>query len=394
MAASGSWLARLWAWLTGKNRDGAAPRMAIPAPHTLVARVSQVEEAREREMLRLAEESIRRGHPGQAAIVYQKAAERYRRDGIGPKELAVINMWVRVASHDPEPWTALGRYHETAEHRRLALEAYTRAAALWRSVGRDEDADRLEVRMQQLRAGPSASQDVAVAASVDVPAASADPSGPAEMPGDSVMADALNMDEDSIELDIPETGGHEALAAEPEPEPDPEPEPERLPTNALAALADDDEPEPLSASALEVVHEPVAAPVIPDHETEPGQTYDRTVAGLSVNDLDAPTDDGISDELMAELTAMADEDVTGEEGAATIAMPAIGSAAKRSFGIPDAATVMDPNYVPPVAAPEPEEDFDDEEEFDEEESSPDQTRGYSADELKELDRLLKERGRR
>jgi len=389
MAASGSWLGRLWAWLTGKNRDGAAPRMAIPAPHTLVARVSQVEEAQEREMLRLAEESIRRGHPGQAAIVYQKAAERYRRDGIGPKELAVINMWVRVASHDPEPWTALGRYHEAAEHRRLALEAYTRAAALWRSVGRDEDADRLEVRMQELRAGPSVSQDVAAAARAPVPVASADPSGPAEMPGDSVMADALQMDEDSIELDIPETGGHEALHDEPEPEP------ERLPTNALAALPDDDEPEPLSASALEVVHEPAAAPVIPDHETEPGQTYDRTVAGLSVNELDAPTDDGISAELMAELTAMADEDVTGEEGAATIAMPAIGSVAKRGFGIPDAATVMDPNYVPPVAAVGPaEEDFDDEEDFEDEAPSPDQTRGYSADELKELDRLLKERGRR
>ncbi len=390
MAASGSWLGRLWAWLTGKNREGAAPRMAIPAPHTLVARVSAVEEAQEREMLRLAEESIRRGHPGQAAIVYQKAAERYRRDGIGAKELAVINMWVRVASHDPEPWTALGRYHETAEHRRLALEAYTRAAALWRSVGRDEDADRLEVRMQQLRAGPSVSQDVPPAAGAATPAASADPSGPAEMPGDSVMADALRMDEDSIELDIPETGGHEALRDEPEPEP----EPERLPTNALAALPDDDEPEPLSASALEVVHEPAPAPAIPDHETEPGQTYDRTVAGLSVNDLDAPTDDGISAELMAELTAMADEDVTGEEGAATIAMPAIGSVAKRGFGIPDASTVMDPNYVPPVAAVEPEEDFDDEEDFEDEEPSPDQTRGYSADELKELDRLLKERGRR
>lgn len=363
--------------------------MAIPAPHTLVARVSAVEEAKEREMLRLAEESIRRGHPGQAAIVYRKVAQRYLREGLTHKELAVLNMWVRVASHDPEAWTAMGLHHERAQHRRLALEALTRAAALWRSVGRDDDADGLEGRIRELRSGP-----VGASPSADLPESS--PPEPNEMPGASVMATEDPEDDDQIELNIPQSGRHDAIDDDPAPrEPERPPrqrepwpsEPERLPTGALESLPDEG-PEPLSAASLRVYDEPA----IPDRETEPGQTYDRTVGGLAAASLDAPTDDEISAELMAELTAMADEDVTGEEGAATIAMPSIGSMAKRGFNIPDAATVMDPNYRPPsMEAPEDDEfDYDDEEEDPRE----DRTRGYSADELKELDRLLKERGRR
>ena len=105
--------------------------------------------------------------------------------------------------------------------------------------------------------------------------------------------------------------------------------------------------------------------------------------------------------LIAAPTAMADEEVTGEEGAATIAMPAIDAATKLKFGIPDAATVMDPGGLPNAAWPdrtdraEVEADEDELEEVDDEYAAPDTaTRGYSADELAELQRLLDKKGRR
>lgn len=382
--------------------------MAIQAPHTLVARVSAVEAAREREMLRLAEESIRRGHPEQAAIVYRKAADRYRRDGMVPKELAVLNMWTRVAPHDPDAWTALADHHEAVEHRRGALEALARAAALWRSVGKDELAQGLEARFHELRAGP-----VAPSVSQDVGASASAPPEPEALHASVAPPPAIElaeMDDGPMELDIPETGSHDGLdIALSSPAGTPEEVPERLPTGALGALAEDDEPESLSAGALEVVEDTGAHPFFQDngerptfeaatedHQTAPGQTYDRTVAGLSAAALDvetdlgspvatrAPSDEEISPELMAELTAMADEDEyedddeTGDEGAATIAMPALTPAMRAKMGLVDASTIME-------ESPQISDDYD----------APDtRTRGYSSDELKELDRLLKDRGKR
>ncbi len=376
--------------------------MAIQAPLTLVARVSAVEEAREREMLRLAEESIRRGHPEQAAIVYRKAAVRYRRDGLAPKELAVLNMWTRVAPHDPDAWTALADHHEVLEHRRGALEALARAAALWRSVGKDELAVPLEARFQGLQAGPvapSVSQDVSVAPSI---ASEPEPLHASVAPPPAI--EVAEEDDGPLELEIPETGSHDALdIALSSPAGTQEEVPERLPTGALGAI--DDEPEALSAGALQVVEEtgahrlfqdvgglPTYESQTEDHQTAPGQTYDRTVAGLMAADLEVDTDSGfgtgshrstedeISPELMAELTAMADDDddETGEEGAATIAMPALTPAMRAKMGLVDASTVME-------ESPQISDDY----------GAPDtRTRGYSADELKELDRLLKDRGHR
>lgn len=420
VASSGrSWFGRLWDRFFGRKR-APGPGNIPAAPHTLVARVSAVEEAREREMLRLAEESIRRGHPEQAAIVYRKAAERYRGEGKAQKELASLNLWAKVAPHDPEVWAALGQHHESADRTRPALEALARAAALWRQIERHEQADLLEARMADLRARAAGSRSQDVSRDVTPPEPEPEPPAmEASLPiaPSPLVVSSSDLDEDGpLELDMPDSGVHDAIedevpapipsgprapsldlghAALAVPEEDP---PERLPTGALSALdeapslatsdLEDDEPEPLSASALEVVEEP---PPIQDTETEPGMTYDRTVAMNAVQHPDltpeAETDDEISPELMAELTRMAEDEATGEEGAATIAMPAIGAQAKRAFGIPDGSTVMDPN--PQVAEDEPalpevDDDYED----------PDtRTRGYSADELAELKRMLDQKGR-
>jgi hypothetical protein len=430
--ASSGWFGRLWRRLFGGKP--ARRGLGIPAPETLVARVSAVEEAREHEMLRLAEESIRRGHPEQAAIVYRKAAVRYRREGLAQKELAVLHMWARIAPEDPAVWTGMAQLHEAAGKTRAALEALARAAALHRRFGQEAAAEAAEAHMESLRPArpsqdlpPAPGAPALVRGHTGLPSAAA-PSArghtglPAATPARRAPS-AVDVDLDGdgpLELDMPVTGHHEAVddevaqallqrvPARPRSAPTYD-EPERLPTGALEAL-DDDEPERLPTGALEALDD---EGLDPDELAYPGPAGDPTYAlapvraastegGLSPFDLlhSEPTDGGLdADDLPGDsddvdpavleaLAREAEEEAEAyraEEGGATIAMPALGGAlppVKRRFNIPEAATVMDTRS--PV-----DDGLDDDEEVT---PAPElnQTRAYSA---AEIQALLKDRKR-
>ncbi|MEM7675231.1 MAG: hypothetical protein AAF449_04410 [Myxococcota bacterium] len=167
-----------------------------PAPHTLVARVQALEAHQEQRMLRVAEEALRRGHPDQAVIAYQKAAARFRIMGQRLKEAVVLQHLIRLQPDSLEPlhqlidvYDDLGRQQEGA-HVRLRL------AAELRRRGQGAEAEQLEQRAQAL--AYSAAE-----------AAEKNPAAP-EMPGEAIShpRNALNTEPSPIpatatEIDAP-----------------------------------------------------------------------------------------------------------------------------------------------------------------------------------------------
>ncbi|MBK8013121.1 MAG: hypothetical protein IPK13_17410 [Deltaproteobacteria bacterium] len=111
----------------------------IQAPPTLVARIARVA-GRDREMLRLADEAIRRGHPEQAVIACWKAARSFIKDGHMLKAVAVLNRILRYEVRDVDAWLELAMCYEALERRREAANACVRAAELLELRGDDADA--------------------------------------------------------------------------------------------------------------------------------------------------------------------------------------------------------------------------------------------------------------
>lgn len=387
--------------------------MGIPAPETLVARVSAVEEARESDMLRLAEESIRRGHPEQAAIVYRKAAMRYRQDGKAQKELAVLHMWARVAPEDTAVWIGMAQLHEAAGKTRAALEAMARAAALHRHFGQHDAAEAVEARMHDVRSRFSTA-DLAAQTPDLVPPLPAELEQPAAQPAPRAPTGPGLDDEGPLELEIPQTGYHQAVdgaAAQavlqrmptPQPEawaPHHEEEPERLPTSALEALEDEDDFEDdddeleLPPSADETFAMPAVPPSATDRDDlspyELLASSSPTDGGLAAEDLG--DSDEVDPAVLEAIAREAEEEADAyraEEGGATVAMQALdfgpGRGPPRRFAIPEAATVMDPRAM---AGDEDDDDAEAVTPLPEIGAAP--TRAYS---VAEIEALLKDRKR-
>ncbi|MCB9655714.1 MAG: tetratricopeptide repeat protein [Deltaproteobacteria bacterium] len=127
--------------LRGRAQDGKRPvaRGRIQAPATLVARIARVA-GRDREMLRLADEAIRRGHPEQAVIACWKAARSFIKEGHVLKAVAVLNRILRYENRDVDAWLELAMCYETLERRREAANACLHAAELLELRGDDADA--------------------------------------------------------------------------------------------------------------------------------------------------------------------------------------------------------------------------------------------------------------
>lgn len=176
---------RFFARLFGKKAEPdpvspQAPAFNVPAPQTLVARISTVAESDERKMIRLAEESLRRGFPEQAALAYRKAAKRFADEGKHLKRIAVLQQLAKVNRRDPSPYLELIEVYETIDRKRDADLARSTAAAIYRELGQEAEAVRLERQV----APRSLGRAVSMARTHAPPAEESE----YEMPGDAVMA--------------------------------------------------------------------------------------------------------------------------------------------------------------------------------------------------------------
>ncbi len=177
---------RFFARLFGKKAEPdpvspQAPAFNVPAPQTLVARISTVAESDERKMIRLAEESLRRGFPEQAAVAYKKAAKRFADEGKHLKRIAVLQQLAKVNRRDPSPYLELIEVYETIDRKRDADLARTTAAAIYRELGQEAQAVELERQV----APRSLGRAVSMARTHAPPPEESEN----EMPGDAVMAE-------------------------------------------------------------------------------------------------------------------------------------------------------------------------------------------------------------
>ena len=170
MSPVGDWASRLWQQMFGRRKGR--------APETLIAQVKALDRQSEQKMLRLAEEAVRRGHPDQAIIAYEKVAARFRRMGQQVKEMAVLQHLVRLQPGVAEPVRKLIDVYEDLGRTQEAASARMRLAAILRRDGQPEAADRLEQEAHAQAFSRSDSHAEAIADAFD--------DGPAEMPGEQV----------------------------------------------------------------------------------------------------------------------------------------------------------------------------------------------------------------
>jgi tetratricopeptide (TPR) repeat protein len=203
------------------SRKPVARRMSIPAPSTLVGRIERLEDE-DRELLRIAEEALRRGFPQQAHVAYWKAARFYLGREQYVKAISVLGQILRLAPNDIEAWIARGDCCAAIDRRRDAARAYFEAGCFFeahqdinnalalfeRCIALDKDLEGLQLRY--LRLGGSTDPWTH-----DLPPNAPDaPSEPAleemEMPGTPIEAipaaitDPAGRDSNSgeIELDL------------------------------------------------------------------------------------------------------------------------------------------------------------------------------------------------
>ncbi len=177
---------RLFARLFGKkteDRGPGAPAFNVPAPQTLVARIGTVAESDERKMIKLAEESMRRGFPEQAAVAYRKAAKRFADEGKHLKRIAVLQQLAKVNRNDPSPHFELIEVFEMIDRKRDADLSRLAAAEILRRNGSEAEATKLEREVAPRSLGRAVSM-----ARTHAPPTAADDDNEYEMPGDAVMA--------------------------------------------------------------------------------------------------------------------------------------------------------------------------------------------------------------
>ena len=166
-------------------------------------------------MIKLAEESKRRGFPEQAAIAYRKAAERFKKEGKHLKRIAVLNQLAKVSPNDPRPYLELVEANETVDRKRDADLARLAAAEIMRRIGREEDAVQLERQVAPAPVLKRATVDIVDTADDDLDSV-------AEMPGESVPLahDPLDdeFSEDMLEpvMPVDMSGGLEAVTKDPD----------------------------------------------------------------------------------------------------------------------------------------------------------------------------------
>ncbi|MEO1229268.1 MAG: hypothetical protein AAFZ18_10215 [Myxococcota bacterium] len=124
----------LWAWLRGLWPFGRLGRAQRPDEDSLSQRVdSAVRSSRERDLLRGAEESLRRGRREDALRAYRAALEVFEHRGAYLKSAAVLATLTRIEPDDPGNFEELARVQEQLG-RRPEADASRRQAALLREA--------------------------------------------------------------------------------------------------------------------------------------------------------------------------------------------------------------------------------------------------------------------
>jgi tetratricopeptide (TPR) repeat protein len=218
--------------------EGRRPPLGnIPAPATLVARVAAVQ-GKDRDMLKLADEAIRRGHPDQAVIAYWKAARVYIQDSQFLKAVSALKQILKFVPDDPEAnlalieaYIELNRTRDAANACLLACDAHAAAGQGDRALAMAHRALHLDPMIKGARerivalggelpaaASNEASQPTVPAAAKAPPAAVAKaptgsgkglparspaaPAPPDPPPSPSPSVDLQELDAQPVELDI------------------------------------------------------------------------------------------------------------------------------------------------------------------------------------------------
>ncbi|HJL42326.1 MAG TPA: hypothetical protein RMG48_13580 [Myxococcales bacterium LLY-WYZ-16_1] len=320
------WWRKLLAWLgLGGRRTKRLPplkpqRKKIgPPPETLVARLERATARNhDDQIVRLAFESVRRGHPAQAEIAYERAAQIYRAHGLHRKAIAVLWALVRLRPEDPAVYELLGEAYEGAERSADAARAYGSAARGWERDGEAERARQLSERARALLERPARSKQPL---QVDPPPAKDPIDRPGSMPALSEPAPSASEDLSDEEV---RSLVLEGLDLEPR-VPDPAAVPvarvqtaQRLADPAEPAALDLDSPEPFVLEGLDA----------PDPEAPPKPGASPPGAGSMV--WDDPVD--------PEPEPAADPTLAVQSPAANPASRAPGPGR-----IPQASTVYDPD---------------------------------------------------
>lgn len=180
-------------------------------------------------MIKLAEESIRRGFPGQAEVAYEKAAAFYVDNNLHRKALSVLKALSALRPEDAETWLRIAEAYLGLGLRRDAAEALRKAAVRLQKNGLGESANtalsrarNLEERLLPEPARPD---------SIDIQ--------PSEAEVESLVSQALESvsDSEAIHLHLSQPIPVPSLSARP-PTPRP-PDPEALELELPDAEEDD-----------------------------------------------------------------------------------------------------------------------------------------------------------
>ncbi len=145
------WWQRWFGWLFGRPKP--APGFGIPAPKTLVAKVRSAQND-DRRMVRVAEESLRRGFSDQAELLYDRAAEVYRAHGHHRKAIAVLRALTRLRPSDPEVFVKLAEALEALDRRIDAGQALREAAERFDGHDAPEQAQAMRQRAREFELRP------------------------------------------------------------------------------------------------------------------------------------------------------------------------------------------------------------------------------------------------
>jgi len=159
-----------------------------PAPHTLVSRIDQ--SIVDADMIRLAQESIRRGFPDQAEAAYAKAARLYGEHGMHRKAVAVHKALAELRPNDAEPWEAAAEGYLALGLARDAANALRKASVRHQKNGFSDQAQAALRKARGL-------EDEGPALGRDGPEAQAPPSAEAD-PGSSPSESSVDDDIESL----------------------------------------------------------------------------------------------------------------------------------------------------------------------------------------------------
>src|SRR5438105_2603934 len=112
----------------------------IAAPLTLVARISMVDESKEREAIKLAEEALRRGYPAQAIVAYWKAARFFMEREQYAKALSMLTAILKLEPGEMDAALERIRACEGLDRKRDAAFACVYVAELHEALGEWEQA--------------------------------------------------------------------------------------------------------------------------------------------------------------------------------------------------------------------------------------------------------------